>query len=362
MIRSFVSPPTYLQGPDTVDELGSKASEFGETALLVTDDTVAAVVGDLVDRSFSSSSSTVQFAIFDGECTEAEIDRLATVAREASADVVVGMGGGKVIDAAKGVRGRIGGRLITVPTVASTDAPTSGLSVLYTDDGNVAGGIVHDARPDLVLVDTRVIAAAPTRWFLSGIGDALATRFEAEATAASGGWTFAGGQPSQAGLALARHCYDVLRAYAMDAADAVREGTVTDAVEATVEAIVLLSGLGFENGGLATAHAVHDGIASAATVSATHGEKVCFGLLTQLALEERPEQEIRDIAQFAHDLGLPVTTAALGLSPEHLEPVAQATCAEGTSIDNQPGDPTADDLYDALVAADALGRELSSNA
>lgn len=359
MKRSFVSPARYVQGPDTLEELGTRTGELGERALVVTDGTVERVLGGRIDHSFSSADVDHRVGVFSGECTEAEVDRFAALARREAADVIVGMGGGKALDVAKAVRGRRDDRLVTVPTVASTDAATSGLSVLYTDDGNVAGGIVHDRRPDLVLVDTGVVAAAPTRWFVSGIGDALATHFEAVATEASDGWTFAGGHPSRAGLALAETCYEVLRSHAPAALKAVRADEVTDAVEETVEAIVLLSGLGFENGGLAAAHAVHDGIAAAAETEATHGEKVCFGLLTHLFLADRPDEEIRDVARFARDVGLPVTLAALGVPRSRLEAVARATCGDDTALDNLPGAPTPADVQTALLAADELGRSLS---
>jgi glycerol dehydrogenase len=357
--RSFVSPPRYVQGSDTLDELATHVIELGDRTLLVTDEVVDGIVGDRVDQSFESAGADYRLAMFGGECTEAEISRLSAVARSSGADVVVGMGGGKVIDVAKGVRGRVGGRLITLPTIASTDAPTSGLSVVYTDDGQIAGGLVHDERPDLVLVDTEIVASAPVRWFVSGVGDALATHFEAAATMESGGWTFAGGRPSQAGLSLAQRCYDVLRANAPAAVDAVRDETVTDAVEEVVEAIVLLSGLGFENGGLAAAHAVHDGIVCTVETEATHGEKVCFGLLTQLLLEGRPAEDILDVARFAHGLGLPVTLAELGVPTDRLEAIAERTCSDDTAIDNQPGAPTAESVFEALRAADELGQSVS---
>ncbi|WP_372910495.1 glycerol dehydrogenase [Salinigranum sp.] len=358
MTRTFVAPPRYLQGVGTLDDVGTHVSRLGGRALVVTDEVVADVVGESVTRSLSDAGVDYRVVTFGGECTRDEISRLTDVAQNGAVDVVVGVGGGKVVDVAKGVRSRIGGRLVTLPTIASTDAPTSGLSVVYTDDGSLAGGIVHDERPDLVLVDTAVVAAAPVRWFVSGIGDALATRFEARATRESGGWTFAGGSPSQAGVALAERCYDVLRAHGPAAVDAVRDGTVTDDVEETVEAIVLLSGLGFENGGLAAAHAVHDGIVSVGVTGPTHGEMVCFGLLTQLVLEGRSDEEIRDVARFASDIGLPVTLADIGVSPDRLGAVAEATCRDETSIDNQPGDPTPDAVTDALRTVDELGRSL----
>ena len=358
MTRAFVSPPRYVQAVGALDRLGSHVEQYGTRALLVTDETVRDIVRKPVDESFSESEATYHTALFGGECTENELTRLSGMALDEECDVIVGAGGGKSIDLAKAVRARVGGSLVSLPTVASTDAPTSGISVMYSEDGRLTGGIVHDRRPDLVLVDTGVVAAAPVRWFVSGVGDALATRFEAAATVASGGQTVAGGVPTRAGVTLATQCYDVLRDAAPAAVRAVSAGEVTEAVEETTEAIVLLSGLGFENGGLAATHAIHDGVVAAVTTEATHGEKVCFGVLAQLVLESRETELIRDVAEFADGIGLPVTLDGIGATTEHVDAIAAEACHDGTSMRNQPGAPTPEAVADALVRADELGQSL----
>ncbi len=358
MSRSFVSPSRYIQAAGALDQLGTHVDRMGTEAFVITDEVVHDVIADRVADSFAETRAGYHVSLFDGECTEDEVTRLCERARELTPDVVVGAGGGKAIDVAKGVRGEIGGAFVSLPTIASTDAPTSGLSVMYSDDGRLVGGIVYDRRPDLVLVDTEVVAAAPTRWFVSGIGDALATRFEAAATVESGGQTVAGESPTRAGIALAEQCYESLRAYAPAAVDAVSEGTITDAVEETTEAILLLSGLGFENGGLAAAHAVHDGFAGATETDATHGEKVGFGLLTQLVLEGRADDELTDVARFASGVGLPVTLDELGVSTDRVGAIARVACEDNTTMSNQPRDPTPTDVEGALLAADELGRSL----
>jgi glycerol dehydrogenase len=358
MPRSFVSPARYVQAVGALDHLGTHVAHLGTNALVITDEVVHDVIVDRVDDSFGEARAEYHMSLFGGECTEDELTRLCEHARELAPDVVVGAGGGKTIDVARGVRGEIGGAFVSLPTIASTDAPTSGLSVMYSNDGRIVGGIVHDRRPDLILVDTEVVATAPTRWFVSGIGDALATRFEAAATVESGGQTVAGGSPTRAGVGLAEQCYELVRAYGPAAVNAVSKGRVTDAVEETTEAILLLSGLGFENGGLAAAHAVHDGIVAAARTDATHGEKVCFGLLTQLVLEERPTDDVTDVARFASGVGLPVTLAELGVSTARVEAIATAACEDSTTMSNQPRNPTPADVERALLGADELGRSL----
>jgi glycerol dehydrogenase len=362
MSRAFVAPSRYIQGKGKLTALGTHIAPLGSNALFVADETVLDVVRETVEESFAAVSAELTIAEFGGECTAAEIDRLASIASNIGADVVIGAGGGKTIDTAKSVRAKVGGTMVSVPTVSSTDAPTSALSIRYVETGEFEGAEHHDDRPDLVLVDTGVVAAAPVRLFVSGIGDALATAYEADAVATSGGTTAAGTRPTRAGLALATECREILRSQAPEAVRAVERDLVTPAVEDVIEAIVLLSGLGFENGGLAGAHAVHDGLASVAPGDATHGEKVCLGLLTQLVLEGRSGETIRDIASFAATVGLPITLADVHIDAsddEMVHAVAQAACHEDSPIVNQPGQPGPADIRDALLSVDALGRSIA---
>ncbi len=86
--------------------------------------------------------------------------------------------------------------------------------------------------------------------------------------------------PTLSSLALARLCYDTLLEYGLQAKLAVEKKAVTLAVEAVVEANILLSGLGFESGGLAGAHAFHNGLTVLeASHAKLHGQKVAFGSL-----------------------------------------------------------------------------------
>ncbi len=141
----------------------------------------------------------------------------------------------------------------------------------------------------------------------------------------------------------------------------VEAGRLTDAVEAVIEANTLLSGIGFESGGLAGAHAIHNGLTVLPECHhMQHGEKVNFGTLTQLVLEKLPEAELAPVLSWMVDVGLPVTLAQLGVadcSREHLLPVAQAACAEADTLHNMPFPVTPEAVVEAMLAADALGRK-----
>ena len=206
--------------------------------------------------------------------------------------------------------------------------------------------------------DTTTIT--PSGVTVSGMGDAMATYFEARACYQSGAGTCAGGKVGVAALGVAKLCYDTLIAEGVKAKAALDAGACTTAVEKIIEANTLLSGIGFESGGLAGAHAIHNGLTVLPECHhMQHGEKVNFGTLTQLVLENMPIEDLEDILDWMTDIGLPVTFEELGItdtSREHLIPVAEAACAESDTIHNLPFEVNPEMVYNAMLAADRFGR------
>ncbi|ELY50987.1 glycerol dehydrogenase [Natronolimnohabitans innermongolicus] len=365
MTQVFRSPAGYVQGRNVINELGEHAADLGDSAIVLGDEFVLDLVGDRVHDNLESAGFDVALEEFNGECSEKEIERVATVHEEFGADVIVGAGGGKAIDTARAAREHTGGALVSLPTIASTDAPTSSVAVIYTEDGEFVEFHVYERHPELVIVDTEIVAQAPTRLFRGGIGDALATWFEADAAHRSGATTIFDARSTRTAQQIARLAYTTLREHGRSAVDAVENDAVTDSVEAVVEANTLLSGLGFESGGLAAAHAIHNGLTQLeATHEATHGEKVTVGTISQLVLEGRDDAFVEEVAGFASSVGLPTTLGEIGLEdpdPDELEVVAEAACAEDETIHNEPFPVSPADVRDAIVGADAIGRRLSAD-
>ncbi len=301
---------------------------------------------------------------FAGECTLGEIETIAGVARDLATRAIVGAGGGKVLDAARAAAAKLDLPVVTCPTTAASDAPCSAVSVVYTEGGEFDRLLFYRRNPDLVLVDTTIIARAPLRLLVSGMGDALATWFEARTVIEAHGQNQRHGATTLAGGALARLCYETLLADGPSACEAVRHGVVTPALERLVEANTLLSGLGFESGGLAVAHSVHNGLTVVpGTHRYLHGEKVAFGLLVQLVLEGRPSEELGSVMAFAGEVGLPITLSHVGLDdPDEqiLLQIAERSLAEGETAHNEPFEVSVPMLVDAIVAADALGASSGS--
>ncbi|SIP88739.1 glycerol 2-dehydrogenase (NAD+) [Cellulosimicrobium aquatile] len=365
-VRTLISPLRYVQARGALTRLGEFVRPIGTKPLLVADDVVWGIVQDTVAVSFQEQDLPRHRTGFGTYATAAEVDRLAREIDELGADVIVGIGGGSTIDAVKAAGHLRGIRWVSVPTVASTDAPCSALSVIYTEDGAFEEYRFFPHNPDLVLVDTGLVANAPVKFLVAGVGDALATWIEARAVAEANASTMAGGLPLVTGTALAQLSWDILWENALPAIDAVKNHLVTPAVEKVVEANTLLSGLGFESGGLAAAHAIHNGLTAAPqTHGLTHGQKVNIGSVTQLVLEGAPTEEIEEFVRFTTRVGLPNTLTEIGLTTDDvhdLTRVAEAATAEGETIHAMPFPVRVPELVDALRSIEGFSRRVRAEA
>jgi glycerol dehydrogenase len=314
-MRIFGSPHRYVQGPGALDELGPLLAPYGPRPLLVVDQFLIERLGARLEKTARSAGLDPILLPFGGEITYAAIDELTRNAGDTPISVLVGVGGGKALDSAKGVAVRLGKPMVTVPTIASNDSPTSASIAMY-DDHHVMIAVDRMPRsPDLVVVDTRLIASAPVHFLRAGIGDAIAKKFEANGCSVGTGKTPFGTRPLLTAGVIADACYATLRAHAPAALNAVSAGILNDDVEATVEAIILMSGLGFENGGLSIAHSLTRGLVVArGAKAAIHGNQVAYGTLVQLAVENRETTFILDVAAFLRGIGLPTCLAELEMT------------------------------------------------
>ncbi|MFM2093097.1 MAG: hypothetical protein RIS70_221 [Planctomycetota bacterium] len=368
MLSVFCSPSRYTQGKNATAMLGPEMVKLGLSGpvLIVGGRSAIRLLSDVWKQTFDEVGFAYAVHPFGGECTVAEIERIKFAARDNRANVIIGAGGGKVLDAGRGAAADLKLPVVNCPTVASSDAPCSAISVVYSEQGEVEAIRIYGKNPDLVLVDTQVIAKSPPRLLVAGMGDALATWFEAKTCVDAHARNMRGGMSTQTGIALADLCYRTLLADGVEALHALRMQVVTPALERLVEANTLLSGLGFESSGLAAAHAIHNGLTTAAGTHAyLHGEKVSFGLLTQLVLEGQPRSVLHQVLKFATDVGLPITLEQIGLkqlTTEQLAKIAARSTIEGESIHNEPFDVKPDMVADAIMAADSIGRSWQKQA
>lgn len=359
----YGSPFRYYQGYGILDDVGKTLAPMGKVFLLVGDDVVFDLFGDRIERSFAQANRISVRGVFNGESSDAQIDRLSALCAQHGCDAVVGIGGGKAADTAKGVSIKLDTPVAIVPTLASSDAAISHVAMIYKEDHSKDRVAFMRYAPWCIFVDTEVILRAPLRLLVSGIGDAAATKFEADACRRSGAKNLMRGTPPKTAQALCDVCWEIIRTQSLAAIDAVRTGQTSQAFEDVVEAATLLSGLGFENGGLAAAHAVSNGLTLLPSVQrSTHGEMVAFGLIVQCVLEERPPEFMRDMLDFLQAVGLPLTLEALGLNEEdalRIPHMAEKICTPRDIIFNMPCAITPHIVEKAIREADRIGRQHS---
>lgn len=362
MLKVFCAPARYTQGPSATLHLGPEIHNLGleGPALIVAGRSAIRLLTPAWQSTFAQTNTPYEIFPFAGECTAAEVQRGVTAAQQIQAKIIIGAGGGKVLDAARAIAADLNLPIVNCPTIASSDAPCSALSVIYTEAGTVETYRIYRRNPDLVLVDTTVIAQSPARLLVAGMGDALATWFEAKVCVAGGVKNMRGGASTQSALALAELCYKTLLTDGVAAIKALETKAPNAALERLVEANTLLSGLGFESSGLAAAHAIHNGLTTAhGTHAYMHGEKVAFGLLTQLILESQPQATVNEVIAFSKSVGLPTTFAEIGIpnpSPEILQTIATRATIPGETIHNEPMPVTPAMVVEAMRAADSAGK------
>lgn len=357
MIAAF--PGEYRQGRGVRKDLAQLVKRYGERALVIGHTHGLRALADTIVPAEGWHVET-----FSGECSEPELERLCRVVAEGGYDVVVGVGGGKSLDIARGVGHLSRTRLVMVPTAAVNDAPTSRTVGVYREEDHVfVRGLTADRNPDLVLADTEVMIKAPVRLLVAGMGDTLSKKIEVEACWRARAKTKLGGPSARFAGHLAVLAYEMIEAYGEQAIAAARKGAITEAFEAVVEANLLYSGISFENGGLSAAHAVGNGLSVLPEAQkALHGEKVAFGTIVQMVLEGRPEGEIRAILELYTRLGLPRTlTEVLGvpsIDRASVEAIAAKATVPGSIMENMPGRVTAAMVAEAIIGAEALGERM----
>ena len=318
-MRNFASPSRYIQGENALFENAKPILELGSHPVLLCDSVVYDIVGERFEKYLLRYGFTVLPVFFNGEASDNEINRVVSLAEENGCDLVIGLGGGKTIDSAKAIADLLKSPVVIAPTIASTDAPVSALSVIYTDEGAFARYIFYSKNPELVLVDSKVISQAPKRLLASGIADGLATWVEARAVMQANGKTMLGKHQTLAGVAIAQRCEEILFA---------------------------------DNGFTALTGDIHH---------LTHGEKVAYGTLVQLFLENRPKEELNKYIHFYQQIGMPTTLKEMHLenaSYEDLLKVGQQATIEGETIHQMPFKVQASDIAQAIVAVDAYVKSL----
>jgi glycerol dehydrogenase len=365
--RVLISPHRYIQGQGTLDHLGKYMSIIdSERPAVLFSIGGEKRFGEQIGHSLKSVGIRYTMEIFEGECSENEVERLVSLLKNKTSDIdaVIAVGGGKCMDVGKAVAFRLGLPIVTCPTIASTDAPCSAVSVMYSDEGVQLGPEFFPNSPALVVVDTRVIIKAPIRQLVAGMGDALATYYEARTCFQNlRARSVIGARPTITALAISELCAKTILENGTNAVDAMLRQEPDEAFEQIVEANTLLSGIGFESGGLAAAHAVAAGLTEIPVLHRDffHGELVGIGILSHLLLESKVD-EAEEVAEFMAGVGLPIHAGQLSLDMEEDAPSIKKAMEGAVSshlTDAEPFEVSPEKLFAAFVEANLLGVKIT---
>ena len=366
MFKAMRSPKTYIQGPGLLFELDRHMIGMGNHFMLLITQGGLQRFSSMLKLSFSGKQYMLDYHIFTGESTREKMESCAQRCLKEGITAIIGIGGGKVMDTAKGAAHYAGIPVVLVPTVCSTDAPCSSLSILYDDNGVFQSYLHLDSSPDAIMIDTSVIARSPASLLVAGMGDAMSTYFEARACLASGSPTPLGSAPTVTAYEIAALCWKYLQTDGLQAKKSVEQGVCSPALERIIEVNSYQSCIGFESGGLAAAHGIQKGFTVVPELHrAYHGFKVAFCTLAQLILENAPEQEQKQVLEFCHSVGLPICFKDLGyeaIKNEDIRQIAEKACAPGSTVYHLPCPVTPEYIVSALKKADAIGRAYHASA
>lgn len=365
-VRAMIAPARYVQGPRVLEKLGVYLGllKVRQVAVLISARGYSEL-GEVVAKALGEAGIHWQAAHFGGECCYDEIAAHVNALAANGVECIVSIGGGKCLDTGKAVAFRLQIPVVSVPTLASNDAPCSALAMIYTAEGATECLEYYPQSPQFVVVDSEIIARSPKRYLVAGMGDAMATWYETRACFENGaGVTPLGARPPLAAKAMAEQCAVTLFQWGEAACEALADGQPNAALENIIEANTLLSGLGFESGGIAVAH----GIAQALTLiprvdqGFLHGEMVALGTLVQLMLEGHVD-EAEKVARFFITIGLPVTLEQLGMSMQDIDDlsVVVADALASPLIFNVSVPVDERRLMQSIAAADRLGATLLHN-
>ena len=364
MIYGMVMPRKYIQGDGILSQLHQYVGLCGKKPLLVWGGHSKAATQEAVYSSLRDHGVAFSEWAFHGESSKAEAESIQKMAIAEKADVIVGLGGGKVIDTAKGVAGWMGIPVIVCPTIVATDAPCTSTAGWYNDEGIMTEIYVAPFNPDILLVDTGVIARSPVRTFIAGMGDGITTYLEGRLSYASRTTETnrASAIPTMATRAIGELCYRTLLQDGEEAVAQVRRQVVTPLLDRVVESMVLHSSVGGESGGIAAAHSIANNLPYfKANHAYFHGENVAFGVISQCMLDDAAElAETQQVVDWMIRIGLPVTLDGIGLAGitrDELEAFAKYCIESPVSFFQAMAMPvTARQLADAMWMADDYGR------
>lgn len=358
LLVSAIAPAQVIRGWDALEQMGTPIARLGNRPLLVGGDTTLAVIESRLNPVLDQQNLVAAWGQYGADCSETALANLHTTAEQHQADLIIGIGGGKALDLAKLLAYQRRLPIVTIPTSAATCAAWTALSNVYSDAGAFLYDVGLPTCPDLLILDYGLVATAPRRTLVAGIGDAIAKWYEASVSSGHSERTFL-----VAAVQQARVLRDLLFQKSKQAIEQPGSEVWQDVVDASVLLAGVIGGIGGAQCRTVAAHAVHNGLTHLpAAHGILHGEKVAYGILVQLRLEELLQGNQlaatarQQLLKFYEDLGLPKTLADLGLDSITIADLQQAAivaCNPQSDIHRLPFPVEPSQLLAAMVSTTA---------
>lgn len=350
-----IAPTQVVRGENAIRESGGAIALFGKRPLVVGGDRTLAVIEPILKPVVKQYKLTATQANYSPDCSETSLESLKQAVVSDRADFIIGVGGGKALDAAKLLAHQCQLPIVTIPSSGATCAAWTALSNIYSTEGAFQYDVPLNRCPDLLILDYSLIQTAPQRTLIAGIGDAIAKWYEASISSGASTSTLI-----IAAVQQARILRDILLQKSATALQNPGGEEWREIVDATVLLAGVIGGLGGASCRTVAAHAVHNGLTHiSAAHDALHGEKVAYGILVQLRLEEMVQgnqlaaSARQQLLKFYAEIGLPATLEDLGLQDvtlAQLRHAAAISCNSNSDIHRLPFAVTPEQLMAAMVS------------
>ena len=358
-----IAPACVLRGQNALAQAGDAIARLGKRPLIVGGSNSLAAAQPYLQPILQQQQLQSAETAYGKDCSEISLETLRAAVQTYQADFIIGVGGGKALDSAKLLAHQCKIPIATIPTSAATCAAWTALSNIYSEQGAFQYDVTLARCPDLLILDYGLIQTAPQRTLVAGIGDAIAKWYEASVSS---------GHSEQTMIISAVQQARILRDILFQKSAIALKEPGSETWQEVTDAVVLLAGVIGGIGGAqcrtVAAHAVHNGLTHLLASHGTlHGEKVAYGILVQLRLEEMLQNNQlaasarQQLLKFYGEIGLPQTLDSLGLGDITLAELQRATeiaCNPNSDIHRLPFKVVPEQLMAAMVSTTAPVGEL----
>jgi glycerol dehydrogenase len=356
------TPYEYVNEPNIIVKSGNYVKGLGKNALIIGGKTALSITQNDIVQSFKENDIEFSIKEFKGYPTKKIISEFAKFGEEQKIDVIVGVGGGRVIDTTKAVGNKLGIPIVAIPTIAATCASWAAVSIIYDEEGNQVDFFNSQKSANLILADTKILSEAPDRYLKAGIIDTIAKWYETEPNLKNNNDSL----QLKIQIEIAKLAFNVLKETSFKYFKYKSDKDDLKDFKQIVDSIILLAGLV----GSIKSNEFYGGIAHPFYNSSTqipetrnklHGEKVAFGILTQLVLEEKPREELIETFSLFKKFGVPITLKEIGIVDkidEKINLIAKDVSEKSGFYRGINYELTSDIIKKAILEADNIGRAI----